>query len=429
MAPKKALNILTVCAYYHPALVYGGPVPAAHNLNRALVKSGHSVTVYTTDANGTGDLEAPTGCAVMVDEMPVYYFKRWWFGREAKPFSLFLSPAMGKKLAQLRPGDYDLILSHAGFTDPNRMMAKAAQRAQIPYFYYSHGGFEPWRLNFKRLKKKVYLGLLEGKILQQSAGIVVCNEAEIKSLEKMGITAPIKRIPWGIDRLEDLPKPDRSELEERFPQLAGKPYVLFLSRLHLLKGLELLIPAFARVASRFPDWRLVLAGPDEGGYRQVLEGLIEQAGIGDRVLLPGLVKGDDKAALLANAEIFTLPSFSEGFSISISEALGYGRPVVITTTCYVPEVQEWSGGLTVEPDIEALIEALSRMMADEGFRKTCSQNAQRLAAEHFTWEAVTRESLAFYSEGMERHAARHKIIKPCDAVIPPVSCPNIHRTP
>lgn len=401
---EKSLNILVVCAYYHPAIVYGGPVPAAHSLNRALVERGHAVTVYTTDADGTGNLEVSTGCEVMVDNIPVYYFKRWWFGRAAKPFNLFLCPDMGEKLGRLKTGDYDLILSHAGFTDPSRMLAKAAKRAHIPYFYYTHGGFEPWRINFKRLKKRIYLGLLEGRILQQAAGIVVCNESEIKSLDKMGITAPMQRIPWGIDPPEDLLKPPRSELQELFPQLAGKLYILFLSRLHPMKGLEMLIPAFARVAPRFPGWNLVLAGPDEGGYREVLEGLIEQQSIRDRVFLTGLVKGRAKGALFTHADIFTLPSFSEGFSVSIAEALAYERPVIITTTCYVPEVEEGKCGLVVQPEIDALVQALGQMMQDEGLRRACSRNTRRVASEHFTWEAVTEKSLTFYAAAMEHQA-------------------------
>jgi glycosyltransferase involved in cell wall biosynthesis len=406
MAPKKPLNILVVCAYYHPAIVYGGPVPAIHGLNKGLVEHGHAVTVYTTDANGTGDLEVPTGSAAMVDEVPVYYFKRWWFGRAAKPFTLFFCPDMGHKLARLKPGDYDLIINHAGLSDPGRMVAKAARRANIPYFYYTQGIFAPWAINYKRLKKKIYLALIEGRILQHSAGIVVCNETEIKSLEKHGITAPVKRIPWGIEPPENLVKPDRRALAELYPQLAGgNPYILFLSRLHPSKGLELLIPAFARVALQFPDWHLVIAGPDERGYKKVLESLIEQVGIRDRVLLPGMVTENGKAALFANADIFTLPSFSEGFSISIAEALGYGRPVIITTSCYVPEVEEGRCGLIVQPDIDALAQALSNLMGDSGLREACSLNTRKLAAEHFTWEAVIRESLAFYSEGMERHAA------------------------
>jgi glycosyltransferase involved in cell wall biosynthesis len=403
---QNSLNILVVCAYYHPAIVYGGPVAALYGFTKNLIKSGHAVTIFTTDADGTGNLEVPTGCEVMVDGVPVYYFKRWWFGRTAKPFTLFFSPDMGKQLARLKPGDYDMVVVQASFLDPGRMAAKAAKRANIPYFCYTQGSLAPWAINHKWLKKRIYLGLIEEKILQQSAGIVVCNDTELEYLKRIGITAPAKRIPWGIDSPESLVKPDRRALAEMFPSLAGgNRYVLFLSRLHPVKGLELLVPAFARVAPHYPDWRLVIAGPDEGGYQKVLESMIEQLGAGDRIIVTGMVKESGKAALLANAEVFTLPSFSEGFSMSVAEALGYERPVVITKTCYVPEVQEWNCGLTVQSDIEALAEALSQMMRDKDFRRACSQNAHRLAVEHFTWEAVMRVSLEFFTEGMKRHAA------------------------
>jgi hypothetical protein len=101
----QAMNILVVSAYHHPAQVYGGPVPALRHLNQALALSGHRVTTYTTDANGPGDLRVPCGQPVMVDGLPVTYFRRWWFGREQKPRNLFFSPAMGRQLRRfLRPG-------------------------------------------------------------------------------------------------------------------------------------------------------------------------------------------------------------------------------------------------------------------------------------------------------------------------------------
>ena len=138
------LKILVVSSYYHPAFIYGGPVPALHHLNQALLKAGHNLRVYTTNANGTGDLSVPLKVPVDVDGLPVNYFPRWWFGRRQKPFTRFFSPAMGCQLRQIGPGDFDLILIHAVWGDPGRMAAAAARRTGIPYICYTHGGFEPW---------------------------------------------------------------------------------------------------------------------------------------------------------------------------------------------------------------------------------------------------------------------------------------------
>jgi len=113
-----------------------------------------------------------------------------------------------------------------------------------------------------------------------------------------------------------------------------------------------------------------------------------------------MVTGEAKAALLAHADLFVLPSYSEGFPVVVAEALGYGRPVVITTTCYVPEVAEGGAGFVTPPEAGPLATALREMMRDPVFRGQCSQKALQVAQKHFTWEAVAQQSLDFYREAI-----------------------------
>lgn len=262
------MDILVISAYHQPAEVYGGPVPALCNLNKALARSGQNVTVYTTNANGAGDLAVPCGQPVMVDGLPVTFFPRWWFGRAQKPRNLFFSPAMGRQLRRLQPGDFDLILIHAAFCDPGRLAAWAARRTKIPYICYTYGSFEPWAFKHKYFKKKIYFYLNEKWILKEAAGIIVSNDAEIENLRRLNINAPIKRIPCeSLAAVSDIQNSPSKKLAALFPALADRPFMLFLSRLHPKKGLDMLIPAFASLTQEFPDWLLVLAGPDEGGYR------------------------------------------------------------------------------------------------------------------------------------------------------------------
>jgi glycosyltransferase involved in cell wall biosynthesis len=392
------MNILVVSSYHHPAQVYGGPVPSLRQLNQVLALAGHRVTTYTTDANGAGDLTVPCGQPVRVDGLPVTYFPRWWFGREQKPRNLFFSPAMGRQLRRLQPGDFDLILIHATFCDPGRMAAKAAQRVGIPYICYTHGCFEHWAWNHKHWKKSVYFNLIEKSILKGAAGIVVCNSSEEERLRHLGIEVIIRRIPWGADLPEPESLPSRERLSELYPVVRNRPFLLFLSRLHPKKGLDMLLAVFADLAREFPDWLLVLAGPDEGGYRAHLEQLTRDQGLEQRAIFTGMVLEEAKAALLAHADLFVLPSYSEGFPLVVAEALGYGRPMIITTTCYIPEVGERHAGLVVTPEQKALTEALREMMQDEDLRRVCGQNAWSLAQENFTWEAMAQQTEAFYQE-------------------------------
>ncbi len=392
------MRILVVSSYYYPASIYGGPVKSIHKRSLYIKRLGCHLLTFTTAANGCNDLSLPLEQPVDTDGLPVIYFSRWWFGRWQKPFTLFFSPAMGRQLRQLQPGDFNLVLIHAVWGDPGRMAAAAARRARTPYIYYTHGCFEPWALRHKQWKKWLYWKLIEKRILQGAAGIVVCNEAEAEQLRTLGIRTPIRRIPWGMEMPVQGQIPLREKLELSFPNLKHRPFFLFLSRLHPKKGLDMLIRAFALLAHEFPDWLLVLAGPDEGGYRSYLEKLARDFGIAERVIFTGMVTGEAKAALLSHADLFVLPSYSEGFPVVVGEALGYGLPMIITTTCHVPEVETEGAGLVVPPEMESLTAALRDMMGNESLRRQCGANAYRLARTRFTWDAVAQKSMTFFRE-------------------------------
>lgn len=389
------MKLICISSYYHPAAMYGGPVPAMRQLNRALSQLGHTITIFTTAANGTVDF--PESPPALVDGLPVMYFPRWWFGREKKPFSLFFSPALGRALRHIQPGDYDLMLIHATWGDPGRQAAQAARRLGLPYICYTHGTFEPWRMAYKKRKKQIYMALVEAHILRRAAGIVVCNEAETAYLRNYGIQTPICRIPWGAPPVNADSVPSSAMIKEIFPYLADRPFILFLARLHPMKGLDLLIPAFNAIAREFPDWLLVVAGPDEGGYRRQLEAMVKAAQTQNQIVFAGLVTGEAKAALLAHASLYVLPSYSEGFSVSVVEALGHGLPVIITETCYVPEVKDFGAGLVIPAQEGPLREALRTMLKDENLRRACSANALNLAKTEFTWDAVAEKTVSFFN--------------------------------
>lgn len=398
------MNFLVVSAYYHPAEVYGGPAQSMHQRSMALARMGHTVNTVTTNANGAGDLSVSSTEPVLVDGLPVLYCPRFWFGRKRKNPYLFFSPSLKKRLKKIEPGDFDMILVHAAWTDPARLAWITSRRTGIPFIYYTHGCFEPWALKHKFWKKKLYWHLVESRILHGAAGVVVCNRAEEQALRNLGVTIPIRRIPWGINLPPD-PRPSRqASMEILFSLLEGRPYLLFLSRLHPKKGLDLLISAFAALAKEFPEWLLVLAGPDEGGMTAWVRRQVADHRLEDRVVLTGMVSGEMKHALLSQAEFFVLPSYSEGFPMAVAEALGYGLPVVITTSCYIPEVEERAAGLVIPPEEGALTASLRQMMRDENLRRSCGHNAFSLAQEHFTWEKIAEQSLTFYRECIRNHS-------------------------
>ncbi len=387
---KDIMRILVITSYYKPAYIYGGPVRSIHRRNQVLAAQGHAVHTFTTNANGTGDLEVPTGRPVLVDGLPVTYFRRWWLGRSRKPFSLFFSPELGQALKQIKPGDYDLMLIHAGWGDPGRLAAQAAQRTRTPYIYYTHGIFKPEALQMKAWKKRIYYQLIEKKVIENANGIVVNNNVERDILRKLNINIPIKNIPWGIN----IPNLDIRITNN----INNFPYILFLGRLNPIKGLDLLIESYAKISNKFPDWRMILAGQNERGYKNILENIVKRYSLEEKIIFPGIVLGEHKASLLSNAELCVLPSYSESFGMAALEAMAYGKPIIITSTVGLAEHGVASAGRIVSPERQALANALEDMMGDKTLRQVCGAEARRLAETTFTWDAVARESLAFYRE-------------------------------
>jgi glycosyltransferase involved in cell wall biosynthesis len=278
------------------------------------------------------------------------------------------------------------------------LAAKAARRTGTPYIYHTGGAFAPWALHHKYWKKKIYLSLVEKRILMAAGGILSRNPAEIEQLRCLGYPSLIRRIPLGVDIKEVQASLGRSDLDGLYPSLRGRPFFLFLGRLHPVKGLDLLIPAFGELARQFPEWILVLAGPDERGYLVKVKELIQSHQLTDRVLLTGMVGGDLKAALLSQAEFLVLPSYSEALSMVVAEALGYGKPLVITNTCCRPEVADEGVGLVVPPEKEPLTRALGEMMASDDLRRSCSAKVPEMARRHYSWETIARKSIDFFHD-------------------------------
>jgi len=163
--------------------------------------------------------------------------------------------------------------------------------------------------------------------------------------------------------------------------------VLFMGRLDAVKGLDILIPAFARASGSRDDLFLVIAGPDRG-YGTEAARLIRKAGLSHRSAMVGTLHGDHRLAALARADVFVLPSYSEGFSVAVLEALATGCPVVITQECNFPEVAAAGAGLVVEPETGQVADALARILDRPELAHQMRANARALIEERYTWDRI-----------------------------------------
>jgi glycosyltransferase involved in cell wall biosynthesis len=167
----------------------------------------------------------------------------------------------------------------------------------------------------------------------------------------------------GIARPEGDLTAQKREFYASFPQLAGKRLALFLARLHPKKGCDLLIRAFARVAFRDPLLHLVMAGPDECGWRTELESLAARLGIHSRVVWTGPLYGAVKQGALGAADVLALPSHTENFGISVVEAMACGVPVLVSNEVNIwREIESDGAGLAAPPDVEGITALFDRWL-------------------------------------------------------------------
>jgi glycosyltransferase involved in cell wall biosynthesis len=283
---------------------------------------------------------------------------------------------------------------HGLWEQSTTVAARTARAIKIPYILSAHGMLEPWALASKRLKKLIYGHFIERGNVAEAACLHALTEAEADHYLRFGARSPIAIIPNGVD----IPRQRDARLFlETYPSLEGKRIVLFLARLHPKKGIDLLLRAWSKVFSSFPEAHLVLAGPGTEEIKVKMHRFIKDKNLQSSVLITGMLNDKFKWSALSAAECFVLPSFSEGLSISVLEAMGMGLPVLITVPCNMPEVARYKAGWQIEPELSALIQALETILSHPGStnREIGSRGAE-LIERQYTWPIIADQMAQLY---------------------------------
>jgi glycosyltransferase involved in cell wall biosynthesis len=205
---------------------------------------------------------------------------------------------------------------------------------------------------------------------------------------------PVTVVPYGVDLREF-----RSQPRQERPEVV----IGAVARLSKEKGLHYLLEAFAVVAGRHPQARLVLAG--QGPERQRLERLAARLGLGERVRFLGEVPHEQVPGVLQQLDIFAMPSTYEGFGVAALEAEAMELPVVASRVHGIPDVVlDGETGLLVAPrDRQALAAALDRLASDGDLRRRLGQAGRAFVAEHYSWEENTAQMEALYQAALGEH--------------------------
>jgi len=273
---------------------------------------------------------------------------------------------------------------------------RALAKSKIPYFVFTHGMLSPWfkrKYPLKHLKKWLYWPWAEYRVLRDAKCVLFTTEEErILAGKSFWLYQCHERV---VGYGTKVPPGETEEQIKAFylknTSLRGKPFFLFLGRMHPVKGCDLLIEAFAQIAESHSDWHLVMAGPDQINWQKQLVNRCEKLKISDRVHWMGVLRGKIKWGAMKAAKAFVLPSHQENFGIVVAEALACGRPVLITDRVNIwREVKESQAGLVGSDDLTGVKKILHQFIAlSEESRTSMEKAATKCYTKHFDVEKTT----------------------------------------
>jgi len=265
---------------------------------------------------------------------------------------------------------------------PNVYPADAARRAGKPFVVSPRGTLNPVALRRSRLRKQAFWAFLQGRALRRASLLHATSEQEYSDIRRFGLRQPVAIVPNGVD----LPRRVKRQIHT-----SEYRTLLYFGRIHPIKGLENLLRAWHRLASRHPDWQLKVIGPDEGGYRTALERLAKELAV-CRVLFAGPRFGPEKQGEYESADLYVLPSFTENFGMTVAEALAHGVPVVTTTGTPWNSLPKHGCGWTVPASVNGLETALLEALSLDPSQLVAMGERGRAWMEHdFSWHRIAAE--------------------------------------
>ncbi|CAD7044499.1 glycosyl transferase [Pseudorhizobium endolithicum] len=387
------MKIVHVIASIDPK--FGGPQAVVQRIAAAQAALGHDVHIVSYCNTDVAKQVLTLG-----GNIPAFDGINWHIIPEARMLERLLCLRGLKRLHMVLENASFLHLH--GVWDPFLLWAASMGRQRkVPYCICTSGMLDVWSMEQKRLKKRLAFLLGYRRMLDSAAFLHALNADEVELMKPLKLAAPAAIIPNGIFPQEFGEMPPKGSFQQKIGLASHRRYILFLSRLHFKKGLDILAGAFAVLAPVLLDVDLVVAGPPDGAEDEFAQ-LIREAGLEQRVHMVGPLYGQDKLAALNDAHCFCLPSRQEGFSIAITEALACAIPVVITESCHFPEVSAQKAGLVVPAQPREVAFALKTVLEDTAMARAMGQNGRQLVMENYVWPAIANATLRNYSKYTDR---------------------------
>jgi glycosyltransferase involved in cell wall biosynthesis len=286
----------------------------------------------------------------------------------------------------------DMLHLMGHWTYLNALVYIAARRMKKPYVLCPAGSLPIYGRS--RTLKKLYNLFIGRRIVADADGYIAITPDEIGQFRSYGVAPErVTVIPNAVNRAEFLDEDDAGF--RRQYHLGNAPFILFVGRLNLIKGPDLLLKAFANLRDRLPNHHLVLAGPD-GGMLSSLREVVSASGLDGRVHFTGYLGGADKSRAYHATEALVVPSRQEAMSIVVLEAGITGTPVLLTDRCGFDQVAAVGGGLVVPASVAGLQTGLVEMLADPARLQEMGRKLGKYTHEHFAWDSIVNQYIQLY---------------------------------
>lgn len=378
----------------------GGPSQAVIDMAISIQDLGESVDIVTTNENDISTLDLPLYNWITYKGTRIKVFPR--ITPPYEPIRrLAPSPTLHYWLMR-HVANYDIIHITNLFTHASLAAAWTAQKQGIPYVIRPAGVLGNWSMTQKSWKKKVFLELIGYELLKNAADIHCTSKQEEQDVKQLlnGVNSFV--LPLGVNKLHPVREASQ-RLCRKYDLDTEIPRILFFSRIHPKKGLEILIEALSILKDQ--KFALLLAGDGEKAYLQKIKKMLELYGIATHVKWIGFIEGEDKNLLLQGSDIFVLPSYAENFGIAVVEAMSVGLPIIITPGIEISEtIRSAQAGIISDLDPSSLALHIDTLLSSPSYREKLSKNAIELIEEQFLWPKIGHQLVEKYRSILKKIA-------------------------
>lgn len=303
-----------------------------------------------------------------------------------RPFSSVWKKAVVDLLDSVRP---DIVHVNCCWTPDCAMIQRLAQKRGYKVVLTPHGMLEPWIIKRHYWTRKVpALWLYQKAAVQRADCVQATAESERDNLLKLGYNSNIKVVRLGID----------AESIEMKRSWKKSRQILFLSRVHVKKGINFLVEAADVLRNEIQGYKILVAGEGDADYVEAMKRMICDRGLQDIVQLIGGVYGDEKWRLFQTSDFFVLPTHSENFGLAIAESLASGTPVITTVGTPWSDLNSSEAGAWIEIGTEPLVETLRRFLSlTEDELETMGRNGRKLIETKYSAHVMAEQMMEVYN--------------------------------